>query len=107
MLTASIFKIRYSLIDGANDWDEVRIHTYPNEAQKTTAQEDPNVIQKVQDHLYHLEAGTNRVTSFETSQVFFNSLGGNAPIGYYEACASSEAVTQAGTMDYDLSVLCP
>lgn len=104
MRTASIFNIKHSLMEGAPGWDQVRIQTYPSHDSMVKAREE---VKTVTDSLYHLEAGANRVEALELSPVFFNSLGGNDQIGYYEACASEESVVMAGSMDHDLSALCP
>ena len=105
MRTASIFKIKHYLIEGAEGWDEVRINTYPSQESMVAAKKA--VAESGSDRLAHLQAGANRVQAMELAPVFFNSLGGIDQIGYDEACDSEEQVSLAGSAEHDLSALCP
>jgi len=105
MRTAGIFKIKHSLIEGSDGWDEVRIQTFPSHAALEATLTDPDTMMDKDFH--HWRAGVKRATTFQVSPVFVNSLGGNNQKDYLDACASESAVKAAGIAKYDTSTYCP
>ena len=108
MRTAMSFRVKYSLIAGtaAAGWDEIRIQTYPSHAALEAILKDPDM----ELGRHHYAAGVQQESSFQVGPMFINSLGGNAQIGYDDACSSSSAANAArvdATLEVNPSVYCP
>ena len=103
MRTGMFFKVKHSLISGASGWDEVRINTFPSHAALVAVSNFP----ELQTAMPHFVAGVKRVSAFQVSPMFVNSLGGNGQVGYYEACASVPTMETESTLEVDTSSYCP